>query len=633
MAGRGRKLVIEMTADTKGVKAGTKQVESATGRMGKSVSKTSTAVKTAMTVVAAGAVVAFGKEMVTHAAVLESIEGRTKKVFGNSAAAVEQWASESASAMGMSQLGAQNLANELGDLLVPLGLTRQEAAEFSTETINAANALSEWTGGQVTVEEAASAVTKAMLGEREELKKLGIKIGEADVKGRLLANGQAELEGNALEAAKAIATQELIMEKSADALAAYAEGGNAALQAQKDLASQTAELKDSLSRTLAPALNAVVDGLGDAAAGAQVLLGWFDGLSPTMKTAALGIAGLAAAMALLYANPVVAGLALVAGAVILIGKASKDAKERTSDLVDKINELGDTGQTEWLKEQVDGNEKLSEALGTLGIKFDEFRDHVTDTDDEYDAWLGTLGDAQDKFTDQGSAIHELSGAQIVYRETVEAANKVLAAQRNEADLANEAYNESAGELAHWTKVQKTAENQTEDTTDAVEDATDATYDYISALQEAASPAFAAAKATERFSEMLKEAEEDEKITAEEARNLAGAWLEAQAASDQVSAANIQAATDAMNRAVEGTDAEVDTLIGTLRILDRTDATAHASVKVDRSGLRSAEEVIEQFNRVTKRRINVRVTGIMPSQAVINRAVARALRGWGRIGGR
>jgi chromosome segregation ATPase len=585
-----------------------------------------------MSVVAAGAVVAFGKEMVQHAAVLESVESRTKQVFGNSAADIEQWASDSASAMGMSELGVQNLANELGDLLIPLGVSREEAAKFTVETLEAANALSEWTGGQVSVEEASGALTKAMLGEREELKKLGISIKESDVSTRLLANGQADLEGNALQAAKAMATQELVLEKSADALAAYAEGGNDALRAQKDLASQSAQLKDDLSRILAPALNKIVDGLGDAAAGAQVLLGWFDGLSPTMKTMALGIAGVAAAMALLYANPVIAGLALVAGAVVLIGKASKDAKERTAALVDKINELGDTGQAEWLKEQVDGNEKLKEALGTLGIGFDEFKEHVTDTDEEFDAWTQSLGESAGQFEASGSAIHELSGAQTVYRETVEKANEVLAAQRNEADLANEAYNESAEELANWTKVQAGAEEQAEDTAEAVADLTGETYDYASALQEAADPAFAAAKATQRFEEALEEAEEDMVITAEEANTLALAYLESQAAADAADPAAFQAAQDAIQLALQHTSADVSDLTTDLHVLDDTDAIATAKVQVDRSGLRSAEEVIEQFDRVTRRTVHVRVTGIMPSQGTIDRAVARSLRGWGRIGG-
>jgi chromosome segregation ATPase len=338
-------------------------------------------------------------------------------------------------------------------------------------------------------------------------------------------------------------------------------------------------------------------------------------------------------MALLYANPVVAGLALVMGAIVLIGKASKDAKERTSDLVDKINELGDTCQTEWLQEQVDGNEKLSEALGTLGIKFDEFRDHVMDTDDEYDAWLGTLADAQDKFTDQGSAIAELSGAQIVYRETVEKANEVLAAQRNEADLSNEAYRASAEELAHWTSIQKDAEGQAEDTAEAVADLTDETYEYASALKESADPAFAAAKATERFEKMLEEAEEDLVITADEARDLALAYLESQDAADQVDPANLQAAQDAIQLALSHSTADTEDLTGALHILDDTDAIATAKVEVDRSGLRSAEEVIEQFNRVTKRTVHVRLTAKLPSQAAIDRMVARSLRSWGRIGGR
>ena len=269
MAGnRERKLKIEATLDAKGVKKGAKQVDSATKRMGKNVSKTSGTIKTAMQVVAAGAVIAFGKSMVTNAAVMESVEARTDKVFGASAAKINQWADDSAAAMGMSSNEVQNLANSLGDLLVPLGISRSEAAAFSMESLEVANALSEWTGGQVSVEMAAEATRKALLGEREMLKELGVKISEADVKTRVLANGQGELTGDAMAAAKAMATQEIIVEKSADALTAYAESGDTALRAQKDLASQTAELKDELSQQLAPVLNAAVSGLGDAAAGA-----------------------------------------------------------------------------------------------------------------------------------------------------------------------------------------------------------------------------------------------------------------------------------------------------------------------------------------------------------------------------
>ena len=67
-------------------------------------------------------------------------------------------------------------------------------------------------------------LTKAYLGERDALTSLGIKISEADVQARLAANGQDELTGAALEQAKAVATQQLIFEKSTDAQKAWSDG-------------------------------------------------------------------------------------------------------------------------------------------------------------------------------------------------------------------------------------------------------------------------------------------------------------------------------------------------------------------------------------------------------------------------
>ena len=60
-----------------------------------------------------------------------------------------------------------------------------------------------------------------MLGEREQLKSLGISITEADVKQRLLKMGMEDLTGVQLQQAKATATQQLIFEKSTDAQAAF----------------------------------------------------------------------------------------------------------------------------------------------------------------------------------------------------------------------------------------------------------------------------------------------------------------------------------------------------------------------------------------------------------------------------
>ena len=66
-----------------------------------------------------------------------------------------------------------------------------------------------YTGG---AEGASQALTRAMLGERESLKLLGIVIREEDINVKLAAKGQKDLTGNALNLAKAQATLEIATE-------------------------------------------------------------------------------------------------------------------------------------------------------------------------------------------------------------------------------------------------------------------------------------------------------------------------------------------------------------------------------------------------------------------------------------
>jgi hypothetical protein len=173
----------------------------------------------------------------------------------------------------------------------------------------------------------------------------------------------------------------------------------------------------------------------------------------------------------------------------------------------------------------------------------------------------------------------------------------------------------------------------DDTAEALIGAEEAQRDLTAALHSSISKAQRARDAQAKYEEVLERVTEDEIITTDEAWELAEAIAGADAAAANVSAVEYSTALAAMRDATGNADSRVVDLMENMDRLDGRQATAHASVKVNRSGLRSAEEVIEQFNRVTQRRIKVDIRGIMPSQATIDRAVARSLRGWGRIGGR
>ena len=116
--------------------------------------------------------------------------------------------------MGLTSRAAVGLATDMGDLLVPMGFTRDQAAGMSTDVIGLSGALSEWTGGTRSAAEVADILQKGMLGERDALKSLGISITEADVAAQLAADGNDKLTGSALAQAKAQATLTLYMAKT-----------------------------------------------------------------------------------------------------------------------------------------------------------------------------------------------------------------------------------------------------------------------------------------------------------------------------------------------------------------------------------------------------------------------------------
>lgn len=212
-------------------------------------------------------------DMANSAASLELQQKKTNTVFGEATGIVSKWAEENARSMGLTGTQAATLATNLGDLLVPMGMTREAAAEMATKTIGLAGALSEWSGGTKSAAEVSDILTKAYLGETDGLKSLGIAISAADIDARLLAKGQKELTGEALSQAKALAIQEMVFEKSSDAQTAFANGAGTAARKQAELKADMAAAREELAMALAPAITAVTQLIATAAVPAFQLLG------------------------------------------------------------------------------------------------------------------------------------------------------------------------------------------------------------------------------------------------------------------------------------------------------------------------------------------------------------------------
>jgi hypothetical protein len=259
MAGRNSTISVAILGDASKFKRALDDASGRLGRFGSSVGSVAGNVAKGfgvMSAAAGGLAVVGGKHLFDLGTELTSLDQKIGTVFsGESLRTVESWADDVAARMGLTSTQAQGLAANAGDLLKPMGFTADQAAAMSTEIIGLSGALSEWSGGQRSVEETAEILQKALLGERESLKSLGISINQAEVDTRALE--VAQLDGrDAINAQdKALATQQLILEKSTDAQAAYADGGNKLIAAQNQLKARFGELKETLARRLLPVFN------------------------------------------------------------------------------------------------------------------------------------------------------------------------------------------------------------------------------------------------------------------------------------------------------------------------------------------------------------------------------------------
>ena len=193
---------------------------------------------------------------------MESLAKKAKTVFGEALPQITMEAEKNAQAMGLTTQQYVAAASAAQDLLVPMGFQRKEAAGISAQLINLSGALSEWTNGQIDSTRVSEILTKALLGEREELKSLGISISEADVQAALAEKGLQDLTGATLQQAEATTTLELILSKSTDAQAQFAAESDSAARRQAELAARFQEIAEKLAVLLLPVFEKLVSVIG-----------------------------------------------------------------------------------------------------------------------------------------------------------------------------------------------------------------------------------------------------------------------------------------------------------------------------------------------------------------------------------
>ena len=328
--------------------------------------------------------------------------------FGQASKAAENLAAN----YGLSELKSKDLLAATGDLLTGMGANSAQALDLSEKTQQLAVDLASFTNFSGGAEGASRALTKAMLGERESLKSLGIVVSEAMIKQKLMEKGQQNLTGQALLQAKAYATLEIATDQSKNAIGDFARTSSSFANQQRILQARIEDLRVEIGTQLLPIATKIVSKFAEVVTkitdwtkknpgltntivkitavvgGLLVTLGpiliilpkimtGFGAIAKLVPALVGGVGALGKAFVFLATNPI--GLLIVALGALVIGYMKVKAAQ------DKANESAMTA--------AEANRKYMEKLKGAGIEAGMTADEFDELAKAYDDNAAALGNA------------------------------------------------------------------------------------------------------------------------------------------------------------------------------------------------------------------------------------------------
>lgn len=203
----------------------------------------------------------YGAGAIQAAIDAEKIENKFRVVFGSVEKRSQKMAADLAKNYGLAKSEAKELLAGTGDLLTGFGFTDKEALKLSGNVQRLSVDLASFNNLQGGSKQASEILTKALLGERDALTTLGVKISEVDIQNKLAADGKDELTGNALLAAKAEATYALVLSQTKKAQGDFARSADSVANKQRVLQARMADVRVEVGRKLLPIYNTFLEAL------------------------------------------------------------------------------------------------------------------------------------------------------------------------------------------------------------------------------------------------------------------------------------------------------------------------------------------------------------------------------------
>lgn len=239
-----------------------KEAEDRSGRAKKGLSGLGGAAVIAAITAAAVGVAKLSKELVLAASDAEETANKFNVVFRGLDSAGDA-AENLAKSYGLSRTASQGLLADTADLLQGFGVSKDESLELSEQVQQLAVDLASFTNFSGGAEGASQALTKALLGERESVKALGIAITETELK--RFAEEQGLVFEELGKAEKAFLTFDLAVQQSQNAIGDFARSQDSFANQTRIAQANIDDLKVTLGQGLLPIANLGVKAFNEIA--------------------------------------------------------------------------------------------------------------------------------------------------------------------------------------------------------------------------------------------------------------------------------------------------------------------------------------------------------------------------------
>ena len=197
------------------------------------------------------AVVGGLRQSINAARDLGETQSAVKAIFGESATAVEAFATKAAKSLGQSRTEALNAANTFATFGKSAGLAGDNLVTFSTDMVTLASDLASFKN--TSPEEAINAIGGALRGETEPIRKYGVLLDAASISQQALKMGLIKTTKDALTPQqKVLAVQALIMKQTTDAQGDFAKTSGGLANQQRILKAQLTDVSATVGKALLP---------------------------------------------------------------------------------------------------------------------------------------------------------------------------------------------------------------------------------------------------------------------------------------------------------------------------------------------------------------------------------------------